>query len=147
MTFRCVRLVQPFYHSKFIYWQSHQSTTNVYGKYKVGQRRWRTAVSHLPTSRPPKQANKATPGLVLYNRHTLSEVYTQINMGRGNSVPGCRDLRSLNFVTGTLCIFDWRWSTHRCEVEDSVMFGFRRRKTAISDTRLDSFIKIYFIKG
>ena len=37
----------------------------------VGQRRWRTAVSHLPTWRPPKQANKATPGLVFYNRHTL----------------------------------------------------------------------------
>ena len=28
----------------------------------VGQRRWRTAVSQLPTWRPPKQANKARPG-------------------------------------------------------------------------------------
>ena len=38
----------------------------------VGQRRWRTAVSHLPTWRPPKQANKARPGLLFYNRHTLT---------------------------------------------------------------------------
>ena len=38
----------------------------------VGQRRWRTAVSHLPTWRPPKQANKARPSLVFYNRHTLT---------------------------------------------------------------------------
>ena len=35
-------------------------TTN--DKSTVGQRGWRTAVCHLPTWRPPKQANKATPG-------------------------------------------------------------------------------------
>ena len=113
----------------------------------VGQRRWRTAVSHLPTWRPPKQANKATPGLVFYNRHTLTEVYTKIDRGRRNSVPENRDLQSLNFFTRTVCIFGGRWRTHRREVEDSVMFGFRRRRTAISDIRLDSFIKIYFIYG
>ena len=78
----------------------------------VGQRRWRTAVSHLPTWRPPKQANKARPGLVFYNRRTLTYVYTQIDMGKSNSVPENRDLQSLNFVTRTLCILGG-------EVEDS----------------------------
>ena len=58
-----------------------------------------------------------------------------------------RDLQSLNFVTRTLCIFGGRWRTQRCEVEDSVMFGFRRWRTAISDARLDRFIKIYFVCG
>ena len=77
----------------------------------VGQRRWRTAVSHLPTWRPPKQANKARPGLVFYNRRTLTYVYTQIDMGRRNSVPENRDLQSLNFVTRILCIFGGRWRT------------------------------------
>ena len=90
----------------------------------VGQRRWRTAVSHLPTWRPPKQANKARPGLVYYNHHTLTQVYTQIDMGRRNSVPENRDLKSLNFVTRTLCIFGGRCRTQRCEVEDSVCLGF-----------------------
>ena len=90
----------------------------------VGQRRWRTAVSHLPTWRPPKQANKARPGLVYYNHHTLTHVYTQIDMGRRNSVPENCDLQSLNFVTRTLCIFGGRWRTQRCEVEDSVCLGF-----------------------
>ena len=111
----------------------------------VGQRRWRTAVSHLLTWRPPKQTNKARPSLVFYNRHTLTQVYTQIDMGMKNSVPEHRDLQSLNFVTRTLCIFGGRWRTQRCEVEDSVMFGFRRWRTAISDVRLDRFIKIYFV--
>ena len=74
-------------------------------------------------------------------------MYTHIDMGRKNSVPEIRDLRSPNCVTRTLCIFGGRWRTHRCEVEDSVMFVFRRRRTAISDTRLDNFIKIYFICG
>ena len=113
--------------------------------YTVGQRRWRTAVPHLPTWRPPNQANKARPGLVFYNHHTLTQVYTQIGMGRRNSVPERRDFQSLNFVTRTLCIFDGRWRTQRCEVEDSVMFGFSRWRTAISDARLDRFIKIYFV--
>ena len=62
-------------------------------------------------------------------------------------MPENRDLQSLNFVTRTLCIFGGRWRTHRCEVEDSVMFGFRRWRTAISDTRLDRFIKIYYVCG
>ena len=113
----------------------------------MGQRRWRTAVSHLPTWRPPKQANKARPSLVFYNHHTLTQVYTQIDMGMRNSVPENRDLQSLNFVTRTLCIFGGRWRTQRCEVEDSVMFGFRRCRTAISDASLDRFIKIYFVCG
>ena len=113
----------------------------------VGQRRWRTAVSHLPTWRPPKQTNKARPSLVFYNHHTLTQVYTQIDMGMRNSVPENRDLQSLNFVTRTLCIFAGRWMTQRCEVEDSVMFGFRRWRTAISDACLDRFIKIYFVCG
>ena len=107
-------------------------------KCTVGQRRRRTAVSHLPTWQPPKQASKATPGLVFYNRHTLTEVYTQFDMGRRNSVPENRDLQRLNFVTRTHCIFGGRWRTHRCEVEDSVMFGFQWWRTALSDTRLDS---------
>ena len=42
----------------------------------VGQRRWRTAVSHLLTWRPQKQANKAKPDLVFYDRHTLTQAYT-----------------------------------------------------------------------
>ena len=62
-------------------------------------------------------------------------------------MPENRDLQSLNFVTRTLCNFGGRWRTQRCEVEDSVMFGFRRRRTAISDTRLDSYIKIYLVCG
>ena len=90
----------------------------------VGQRSWMTAVSHLPTWWPPKQANKARPGLVYYNHHTLTQVYTQIDMGRRNSVPENRDLQSLNFVTRTLCIFGGMWRTQRCEVEDSVCLGF-----------------------
>ena len=92
--------------------------------FTVGQRRWSTAVSHLPTWRPPKQANKTRPDLVYYNHHTLTQVYTQIDMGRRNSVPENRDLQSLNFVTRTLCIFGGRWRTQRCEVEDSVCLGF-----------------------
>ena len=79
--------------------------------FTVGQRRWRTAVSHLPIWRPPKQANKARPGLVFYNHYTLTQLYTQIDMGRGNSVPENCDLQSLNFVTRTLCIFGGRWRT------------------------------------
>ena len=59
-----------------------------------------------------------------YNHHTLTQVYTQIDMGRRNSVPENRDLQSLNFVTRTLCIFGGRWRTQRCEVEDSVCLGF-----------------------
>ena len=94
-----------------------------YATFTVGQRRWRTAVSHLPTWRPPKHANKARPGLVYHNHHTLTQMYTQIDMGRSNSVPKNRDLQSLNFVTRTLCIFGGRWRTQRCEVEDSVCFG------------------------
>ena len=47
----------------------------------VGQRRWRTAVSHLPTWRPSKQANKARPSLVFYNRHT--DRYVTICLGFG----------------------------------------------------------------
>ena len=43
---------------------------------RVGQRRWRTAVSHLPTWRPPKQANKTRPGLVFYNRHIITRACT-----------------------------------------------------------------------
>ena len=81
------------------------------GNYTVGQQRWRTAVSHLPTWRPPKEANKATPGLVFHNRPTLTKVYTQFDMGKKNSVPENRDLQSLNFVTRTLCIFGGRWRT------------------------------------
>ena len=116
-------------------------------KFTVGQRMWRTAVSHLPTWRPPKQANKARPGLVFYNHYTLTQLYTQIDMGKGNSVPENCDLQSLNFVTRALCIFGGRWRTRRCEVEDPVMFGFWRWRTAISDARLDRFIKIYFVCG
>ena len=113
----------------------------------VGQLRWSTAVSHLPTWRPPNQTNKARPSLVFYNHHTLIQVYTQIYMGMRNSVPENRDLQSLDFVTRTLYIFGGRWRTHRCEVEDSVMFGFRRWRTAISYARLDRFIKICFVCG
>ena len=43
-----------------------------FAKHTVGQRRWRTAVSHLPTWRPSEQATKARPGLVFYNHHTLT---------------------------------------------------------------------------
>ena len=77
----------------------------------VGQRRWRTAVSHLPTWRPPKQTNKARPSLVFYNHHTLTQVYTQIDMVMRNSVPENRDLQSLNFVIRTHYIFGGRWRT------------------------------------
>ena len=105
-------------------WENSIWMTPYFSSNTVGQRRWRTAVSHLPTWRPPKQANKARDGLVYYNHHTLTQVYTQIDMGRRNNVPENRDLQSLNFVTRTLCIFGGRWRTQRCEVEDSVCLGF-----------------------
>ena len=59
----------------------------------VRQRRWRTAVSHLQTWRTPKQTNMARPSLVFYNHHTLTQVYTQIDMGMMKSVPENRDFQ------------------------------------------------------
>ena len=43
--------------------------------------------SRHPIWRPPKQADKVRPGLVFYSRHTVTQAYTQIDMGRRNRMP------------------------------------------------------------